>query len=102
MFDGRLVVSNMTSHSAQNLCGSQSSFGPDFVAMLERLFCDMGEKKLYELCSTNKTTCCFDVKASELRSCFEEIRGNTTARRRSAAPAKTYSDVQRWGMSDDR
>lgn len=43
--EGHLIVSNLRGHSALNLCNSESSHGPDFVASLERFYCDMHNKQ---------------------------------------------------------
>ncbi|KAI9652386.1 MAG: hypothetical protein M1829_001661 [Trizodia sp. TS-e1964] len=42
---GHLIISNFDSHSAQDLCESESSIGPDFVSMAEGIYCDMAEKE---------------------------------------------------------
>ena len=55
-----LVVSDSKSHSAQRLCESESSMGPDFVHTEEGLFCDMATKTLYEFCTEDKTEACYN------------------------------------------
>ena len=64
-FDGKLILSNSTHHSAKRLCESPTSAGPDFVSLAERSFCDMSVKKLWPFCgggAGGKTTACFDQK----------------------------------------
>lgn len=55
----QLVVSDIESHSAQELCDHPQSRGPDFVSKVENLFCDMSAKKTYPLCEATITTNCF-------------------------------------------
>ncbi|KAK5074994.1 hypothetical protein LTR64_001199 [Lithohypha guttulata] len=63
-----LVVSNVTSHSAREVCESRTSAGPDFVGVVEGLFCDMAEKILWPLCDAGIYTDCFDLESKILRS----------------------------------
>lgn len=48
-----LVVSEHTAHSAVEVCESASSWGPDFVALAEGVFCDMCTRQLYPLCGNS-------------------------------------------------
>ncbi|KAI5274719.1 hypothetical protein E4T47_02309 [Aureobasidium subglaciale] len=58
--ENKLVVSNIDSHSAANLCNSETSWGPDFVDSHGKL-CDMGTKTLYTLCSNENVDGCVEV-----------------------------------------
>ncbi len=93
LFDDRLVVSNMTTHSARILCEHENSFGPDFVSIREQLYCDMSQKSLYNLCSTGKKSCCFDLEQNTLKSCVGNVRGMTNARVLSWNSTKSYGNV---------
>ena len=65
----QLVVSTDVQHSAKELCESDSSHGPDFVSVPERLFCDMGTKTLWLFCEEDEDQKpCFDPETKELRS----------------------------------
>ncbi|KAL9625291.1 MAG: hypothetical protein Q9160_000693 [Pyrenula sp. 1 TL-2023] len=58
--DGRIVVSDDSSHSARELCESPSSMGPDFYHTVEQLYCDMCSKHLYPVCTEIVTNDCFN------------------------------------------
>lgn len=63
----QIIKSNAQSHSASELCGSKTSWGPDFVSLYEGVFCDMGAKKTWPLCKGARDTACFDNAASRMR-----------------------------------
>jgi hypothetical protein len=39
--DTRLVISSEASHNATALCASETSRGPDFVSLAEKVYCNM-------------------------------------------------------------
>lgn len=64
-----LVISESQHHSADKLCKSDTSMGPDFVHVAEKIFCDMENKIEYPLCGgsgTNSTSSCFDLESQSL------------------------------------
>lgn len=64
----QLVVSKDVQHSAKELCKRDSSHGPDFVAMPERLFCEVGTKTLWLFCENDKDQKpCFAPETKQLR-----------------------------------
>lgn len=74
-----LVVSNLTEHSAREVCQSPTSAGPDFVSLQEGLFCDMDLKILWPLCEEIEAQDCFDLAANILRQQLVEnsdVRSN--------------------------
>ena len=79
-----LVVSDSKSHSAQRLCESESSMGPDFVHEDEGLFCEMGTKTLYKFCTEDNKTSCFDTDS------------HTLVGTNQRAASKPYSRVRDW------
>ncbi|KAK9773300.1 hypothetical protein SCAR479_10029 [Seiridium cardinale] len=89
----QLVVSDSKSHSAKKLCDSDTSLGPDFAHVTENLFCDMGAKKLYDICPPgNNTTGCFDLDSKTLSS--------SPTRRGSVLPRQSspYGIVRDWRL----
>jgi len=66
--EAELVVSTDEAHTASELCGSETSHGPDFVSVAEKLFCDMGAKTLWPLCNDVVTTSCFHLESKTLRT----------------------------------
>lgn len=52
--ENQLVVSEHASHSAVQVCESDSSWGPDFVSISEGVFCDMCKRQYYPLCDGKK------------------------------------------------
>ena len=95
---GHLVISSIKTHSAKELCESQTSMGPDFVSTVEGLFCDMEVKEWWNLCSTNLTTGCFDLSSQTMKG---NVAGNTTVKARDGAsgrviPNKEYLTSTKW------
>ena len=66
VFEEQLIESSSTGHSAQELCGSETSRGPDFVSLEEGLYCDMMNKQLSPLCSATIVEGCYDRDAHAL------------------------------------
>ena len=54
-----IIGSQDTSHSALKLCSSDTSYSPDFVSFSEGIFCDMGTKTPWPLCSSSVTDDCY-------------------------------------------
>ncbi|KAL1626478.1 hypothetical protein SLS56_006789 [Neofusicoccum ribis] len=93
VFPGKLIASRKTAHSARDLCLSDNSMGPDFVSFHEGLFCDMSEKELWPLCTTEAQTGCFDTAANTMRAGSKSRRDESSGR---IIPEKSYVDVQSW------
>lgn len=89
--EDRIVVSNVTQHSAEELCSSETSWGPDFIGS-DGYFCDMSSKTLTPLCSKQNVNGCInfddDDKAISKRS--------SVAKRTVDSPHKSYGTVTRW------
>lgn len=74
-FASRLIVDDKGSHTAEDLCGSDTSVGPDFVNPEHGYFCAMSEgKKVYPICSAEVTTECFNLDIPAL------VKSNVVAR----------------------
>ncbi|KAF4124722.1 hypothetical protein GMORB2_5388 [Geosmithia morbida] len=86
-----LVLSDTASHSAKELCQSDTSMGPDFVHTTEGLFCDMGSKTLFDICRQDKKTNCFDLDSNSLL-------GNGTAIHRRGLESG-YTSIRDWRSS---
>ena len=63
---GHLVVSDHEGHSAQEVCGSETSCDPSFVSTSEGYYCDVSTKTAYALCSATTTTDCFNLQTQQL------------------------------------
>lgn len=61
--DPRVISSPYDVHSAQNLCGSASSKGPDFVSLGESIYCDNIQ---WPLCSASIVTDYYDWSTHSL------------------------------------
>lgn len=99
----QLVVSDVSSHSARELCESRTSAGPDFVSVSEGLFCDMAGKVLWPLCSEEVTAACFDLGERGVRVAGRghdlDSEGHLELRVRSEDEGswlRSYRDVQHW------
>jgi hypothetical protein len=62
--DSRLVKSMVPTHSAVDVCESETSVGPDFVSMVDRMYCDMGKKELLPLCVPGLLGKCFSLETT--------------------------------------
>ena len=94
---GHLVISAYSQHSAQEVCESSTSQGPDFVSVNEGFFCDMAEKKLWNVCSQNITEMCFDIEQSQMRGSGFRVRG-VSWNNSSIVSSKSYHTTHRWGF----
>ena len=89
-----LVVSNITSHSAKDLCGSSTSAGPDFVSLVESLFCDMSSKILWPICHGSSYETCFDLDDQVLRN--KRVHPDLGTIEKRDFSVKSYQHVQNW------
>ncbi|KAI1089875.1 hypothetical protein F5B19DRAFT_353518 [Rostrohypoxylon terebratum] len=80
----RLVISNNEKHTADGLCGSDTSYGPDFVDMATGTFCRMSDKKQFPLCDETITDNCFNTESKQL------VVNGVSAR------AEPYNDILDW------
>lgn len=88
-----LVVSHFEAHSAEEVCNSENSRGPDFLSMKEMKYCHMDTKTLWDVCSSASATCCFDVETQLMRACGYRVQGVS----RTSIPSKRYNRVSHWG-----
>ncbi|KAH7420218.1 hypothetical protein BKA64DRAFT_752830 [Cadophora sp. MPI-SDFR-AT-0126] len=65
--DSRLIISSEPSHNVTELCESETSRGPDFVSLVERLYCNMDTREIKPLCSDDVDEDCFDFNGSQSR-----------------------------------
>ncbi|XWX02407.1 hypothetical protein V2A60_010444 [Cordyceps javanica] len=90
--EDHLVVSNVTQHSAEELCSSATSWGPDFIGS-DGTFCDMSTKTLSTLCSAHDVAGCIDLHDND-----KTITKRTSISERMVNAAhKSYSTVTYWG-----
>ncbi|RDL30377.1 Uncharacterized protein BP5553_10255 [Venustampulla echinocandica] len=95
--EGQLVISEHSGHSAAEVCESKTSWGPDFISVVEGIYCDMCERRSYPLCnnkvvragggSANGT--CFHMESKQLRA----TSGRHSER---SVPVKRYHNVRYW------
>jgi hypothetical protein len=86
-----LVVSNITSHTALDLCSSDTSWGPDFVGP-DGLFCDMETKRLMPLCSTNDVNGCIDIDGEANTA----VKRSTVKKRQINSMFRSYKTINNW------
>lgn len=79
----RLIVDDYQDHTAKDLCESPTSWGPDFVNVIEGLFCHMTDKTLWPVCNSELVNDCFSVDSRML------VRKGVRAR-------SPYTDVLDW------
>jgi hypothetical protein len=95
--EGQLVVSEHPGHSAAEVCESETSWGPDFISIVEGIYCDMCERRSYPLCNSKAVRArggsasgtCFDMKSKQLRAPLSR-------RRDQSVPMKKYNKVRHW------
>jgi hypothetical protein len=87
----KLVVSNLKQHKAEDLCSSETSWGPDFIGT-DGQFCDMGTKKLTPLCSTKDVDGCIMIDDDNKTI----TRRSRVAKREAHITHKTYKAIDHW------
>ncbi|KEQ79809.1 hypothetical protein M438DRAFT_282839 [Aureobasidium pullulans EXF-150] len=96
----KLVISNIPSHSATNLCNSETSWGPDFADSYGML-CDMGTKTLYTLCSKEQIDGCVNISTEQYRNSTNTasvaMQQRSIAKRTVSTAFKTYEQTSVWG-----
>jgi hypothetical protein len=90
---GQLIKSGSQYHSAKELCGSATSYGPDFVSLVENLYCDMEQKKTWPLCQNAAQNACFDNDANKMRF---GPGNNRRDGKGVVLPRKVYTKVEQW------
>lgn len=81
----RLIKSDFPEQTAEEICNSETSWGPDFVGS-DGQFCDMGTKTLSPLCST-----------SNVEGCVTVAGNGTLIAALSGIVLKTYEEISNWG-----
>ena len=99
--DSSVVISDHIAHSAQEVCDSATSMGPDFVSTMEGLYCDMCTHTIYDICTSNVTSGCFDMSSQALKPGVNLQRRGVNAVRHAqhqswSVPAKSYNRVVHW------
>ena len=66
-YGNKLVIDDLSSHTAHDLCESETSAGPNFVNPEDGYFCDMQTKTIHPICKRQDgTAVCFDMEQNEL------------------------------------
>ena len=96
-----VVISDHNAHSAQEVCDSPTSMGPDFVSTNEGLFCDMCTHTIYDVCTLTTTSGCFDLSSQVLKPGANLYRRDLSTLRNADhqpgfVPAKSYDKVIHW------
>ncbi|CAD0113317.1 unnamed protein product [Aureobasidium uvarum] len=97
----KLIVSNIATHSATNLCNSNTSWGPDFASPVEGKLCDMSTKTLYTLCSMEDVDGCVDIATNPVNGTTQQrtvaTRKLSVAKRTVNSPIRSYEETDVWG-----
>ncbi|KAK1705934.1 LOW QUALITY PROTEIN: uncharacterized protein BDZ83DRAFT_724805 [Colletotrichum acutatum] len=56
-----LVLTEIPGQTAREICEHPNSVGYDIVSFVDRKYCDLTKRKLYDLCAGSITINCFDV-----------------------------------------
>jgi hypothetical protein len=88
----QLIMSNYTSQPAEQLCTSETSWGPDFIGH-DGNFCDMSAKTLIPLCSTRDVDGCVEVDEEQ----GTLVKRMNVARRSANVVHKSYGKISKWG-----
>jgi hypothetical protein len=87
-----LIMSNFTSQPAEQLCSSETSWGPDFIGP-DGNFCDMEKKELTPLCAVSDVEGCVEVD----EDAGHVVKRRTVARRSANVVHKSYGKISKWG-----
>lgn len=99
----KLVISNIASHSATNLCNSATSWGPDFATPHEGKLCDMSTKTLYTLCLNENVDGCVEISTNSGNGTANAnqpsvaMRKISVAKRTVSSPVRSYEETTVWG-----
>ena len=100
----KLVISNIATHSATNLCNSATSWGPDFATPNEGKLCDMSTKTLYTLCSKEDVDGCVEISTNAGNGTANQpsvaMRKVSVAKRTVNSPIRSYEETAVWGGED--
>lgn len=91
--DTRLVKSSIPNQSAVELCESATSFGPDFVNVVEGMYCDMSTKTALPLCPENLS----GVEGAVVDGLCFDLNGLTTLLNGVLDEVKNFTSVLDWG-----
>ena len=80
----RLITSTFEEQTAEELCNSETSWGPDFVGS-DGKFCDMGSKTLSPLC---------DIE--NIEGCVVVAKNGTFTTSEAGQVLKTYEVLTTW------
>lgn len=84
-------MSNLTSHRAEDMCNSETSWGPDFISP-DGMYCDMGTKTLAPLCSNKDVDGCVEVDEME-----QTITKRSFVEKRAVDVAhKSFTNIKNW------
>jgi len=89
-----LTVSDHASHerSAEKLCESETSWGPDFVSLRGRKMCDMCTRVVYDLCDETE-----DGRNGGIKDeCFSLSTRSLRSKMVKRGEEKSYRQVQEW------
>ncbi|KAF1834468.1 hypothetical protein BDW02DRAFT_579541 [Decorospora gaudefroyi] len=89
----QLIISNFTSQTADQLCNSAKSWGPDFIGP-DGKFCDMSSKTLAPLCAMEDIDGCVEMDEGE----GTLKKRMNVARRSTSAVHKSYKKIDKWGQ----
>lgn len=92
--ENQLVVSEHSAHSAREVCESSSSWGPDFVSVVEGVYCDMCKREVYPLCggdNVGENRVCFDLGKRQLAGVKRWWKRDATI-----GPVKKWDSVRVW------
>jgi hypothetical protein len=96
----KLVISNIASHSATNLCNSANSWGQDFATPNEGKLCDMSTKTLYTLCSKEDVDGCVEISTNPTNGTAQQpsvaMRKVSVAKRTVSSPIRSYEETSVW------
>ncbi|KAF9880631.1 hypothetical protein CkaCkLH20_01673 [Colletotrichum karsti] len=85
----RIVVTEIPGQTATEICQHPNSAGYDIVSYEDMKYCDLSERKLYDLCSSSNPTNCFDANSTT-------FVGVINARGEDSAPVKLYKTKDYW------
>ncbi|KAL8789582.1 MAG: hypothetical protein Q9195_006759 [Heterodermia aff. obscurata] len=93
-----LVISDLPSHSAKEVCEDPNSLGWDFVSTVEGTYCDISAREWWYLCSDEMPTGCFDLERQEMRG---NAPGHKGLQQRDILsgrefPVKSYQTSDHW------
>ncbi|GKT59960.1 hypothetical protein ColTof4_00102 [Colletotrichum tofieldiae] len=89
-----LVLTELPGQTAREICEDPNSVGYDIVSFVDMKYCDLSERKLYDLCNSVITTNCFDANSTSFVGNDARLARDESSV--AGGPKKAYTSRDLW------